>query len=134
MPGVFSISQKIFGHVMPTAEKTEPSVNVNRLLREARKLADTAEEELRHGTEAILLGARHRNRQFNLIAEWHFRRSKIQSQLAQEKLSAAQSCGLRGLRSEYCRAKSRQMDELNARCGELLRRLSRKNETGAAKN
>jgi hypothetical protein len=127
MTGVTSVSQKIFEQVIPTLEKKHSSDN--QLFLEAKNYADIAEDELRLGIEAIMLGAKHKNHQLNPIAEWHFRRSQTKANLAQEKLFEAQSRKISPRQSEYCRLKIRKLDDLNERCGELLRKLSRKNRT-----
>lgn len=127
MTGVTSVSQKIFEQVMPTLEKKHSSVN--QLFLEAKNYADLAENELRLGIEAIMLGAKHKNRQLDLIAEWHFRRCQTKANLAQEKLFAVQNLKISRRQSEYCRLKIRKLDDLNVRCSELLRKLSSKNRT-----
>jgi Zn finger protein HypA/HybF involved in hydrogenase expression len=127
MTGVISVSQKIFEQVMPTLEKKHSFIN--QLFLEAKNYADIAEEELQLGIEAIMLGARHKNSQLNIIAEWHFRRCQTKANLAQEKLFEVQDLKISLRQSEYCRLKIQKMDDLTVRCSELLRKLSRKNRT-----
>lgn len=129
MTGVFQISQKIFGQVMAVSGKSEVYANVNQLSVEAKTFADIAEEELRLGIEAIMLGSQHKKKQLNLIAEWHFRRARTKANLAREKFLAAKDFNVSRRRNNYCRLKIQKMDELDVRCEELLRKLSRKNRS-----
>ena len=112
MSDVFNISQKEVSLPKILVKNRKSMAENNLAVEKAEQFAEIAEQELRHGGEAIKLAKENKSNELRTIAEWHFRRCMEKARLAKREFSKARKLLTNAKRGEDCRLKVERMSEI----------------------